>query len=100
MESALRALDSELHPDPDGVVRVLRVERVRVVPGLVEALIRVSYKLPGKRAWSDLYRFEFQEAGGEVIGVAHRISGIGRVDPDFIVDRLLKLAASEPPPRQ
>lgn len=93
VRDALAALDSWMHLDAEGGARVIRVERLRNAPGLLEALVRVSYKARKRRAWSDLYRFEFQQAGSEVTVVAHHVSGMGRTDPDFLVDLLLRRLA-------
>lgn len=97
MKEALEALDSWIHVDPEGGVRVLKIERIRAAPGILEALVRISYKARPRRAWSDLFMLELQQAGAELTLVVHRVSGLGRTDPDFLVDCLAKRLALQAP---
>lgn len=100
MKEALKGLNSWVYSDSQGHTKVISVMHVKMLPGHLDALIRVSHKPMGRRVWSDLYRFEFQQIGDEIVVVAQRISGIGRTDPDFIIDSLLKLIAFQELPSQ
>ena len=93
LKEALKGLDAWTYSDAEGCINVIRVERVKALPGHLDALIKVTHRPVGRRMWSDLYRFEFQQVGAEIVVVAQRISGMGRTDPDFIIDALLKLVA-------
>ncbi|MEM0344514.1 MAG: hypothetical protein QXP94_00610 [Thermofilaceae archaeon] len=93
VKAALEALDSWVQADSEGGVRVVKIERIRTTPGMLEALVRISYKARSRRAWSDLFMLEAQQVGLEVFLEVHRISGIGRTDPDFLVDSLAKRLA-------
>lgn len=97
VKEALEALDSWIHADSEGGVRVVKIERIRTAPGILEALVRISYKSSIRRTWSDLFMLELQQAGSELILVIQRISGMGRTDPDFLVDCLSKRLALQAP---
>jgi len=94
LERALSTLGSLSRSFQDGSIRTVRLEHVKVGSAHLEALVRVSCKIGGQRLWSDLYRLVFREQGSAVVAAVHHISGVGRTDPDFLIDLLLKLAAA------
>lgn len=97
VEACLRALDAQEFPSPveagdatEEGIRVVRLELVERRGAALRALVRVSYKLSGRRVWSDLYQLELAPHAGELEAVVRRISGVGRTDPDFLVDALMR----------
>jgi len=75
--------------------RELRVDYVKRWETSIEALIRISYAVRAGKCWSDVYLFRLTPRGSEVIILVKRISGMGRTDPDFVIDELLRVLASE-----
>ncbi|MEM1509096.1 MAG: hypothetical protein QW291_04440 [Thermofilaceae archaeon] len=69
--------------------KVIRVEYVKKTGERLEALIRVIYKSRLGKRWSDSYVLTFTQLDSGTMVTAKRISGIGRVDPDFIVECLI-----------
>lgn len=92
ISEALRSLDSKylnalLEGDED--VKVIKVEYVKKTGEQLEALIRVAYKSKLGKRWSDSYVLTFTQLDSGTMVTAKRISGIGRVDPDFILECLI-----------
>lgn len=75
--------------------RRLHVDYVRVRRSSVEALIRVSYDVGAGKCWSDVYLFSVTPWDNKVVILVRRVSGIGRTDPDFMVEELLRALTSE-----
>ncbi|MCS7105508.1 MAG: hypothetical protein NZ954_08135 [Thermofilaceae archaeon] len=74
----------------DRATRVLTVEHTSTASSLVKALVKISYRVQGRKYWSDLYWIEIKSENNCMIATVRRISGVGRTDPDFIIDELLK----------
>lgn len=74
----------------DGV-KTIRVELVKSRKSCIEALVRVSYRVGGgSKCWSDLYLLALSPEGNVLKVDVRRISGVGRTDPDSIVDSLAR----------
>ncbi|MCD6357624.1 MAG: hypothetical protein J7L75_03495 [Thermoproteales archaeon] len=76
-------------------VRRLCIDYVKRREASVEALIRISYAVEAGKCWSDVYLFTLSPRGSTVVVLVKRISGMGRTDPDFVIDELLRVLASE-----
>lgn len=97
IKEALLALNSREYSVPigqssgeDQATRVLLVERVSITSGSALALVKISYRVQGRKYWSDLYWIEIKSENNCMIATVRRISGVGRTDPDFIINELLK----------
>lgn len=102
VEHALRTLDSRAFPGPldagcttEEGVRIVKLERLERSASSIEALIKISYKTGKRKLWSDLYVFKFVAVAGELEVAARRVSGLGRTDPDFIIDLLARTLAQQ-----
>jgi len=73
--------------------RRLSVEKLMVEAGHVEALIRVSYILSNAKCWSDVYRLDALPHAETLLIVVKRLSGMGRTDPDLIIDLIARFLA-------
>ncbi len=73
----------------DGDAKIIKVEYVKEVGERLEALIRIVHKSKLGKRWSDSYVFTFTRLDSGTVVTARRVSGVGRVDPDFIVERLV-----------
>lgn len=73
----------------DSDTKVIRVEYVKEVGGRLEAFIRIVHKSKLGKRWSDSYVFTFARLDSGTVVTAKRVSGVGRVDPDFIIERLV-----------
>jgi hypothetical protein len=103
VEAALKALDARSFTGPldagcglEEGVRIVKIERLERNAGSVGALIRVLYKVEKRKLWSDLYDFKFTVNAGELEVSVRRVSGLGRTDPDFIVNELARVLARQP----
>ncbi len=102
IEAALRALDSrglwgplDSERSAEECLRVVKLERLKAGTASLEALIRVSYRVKGRKLWSDLYDLRIAVAADGAVVIVKRISGLGRTDPDFIVGELARLLAQQ-----
>lgn len=93
LRKALLELDSRRYPlstEAEGA-RLLKVEYVEESGDRLNALVRVIYRLQGRKCWSDLYNLAIEPSGElSVLIAVKRISGIGRTDPDFLITELVR----------
>jgi len=73
--------------------RMVKVESVRMGDGFIEALVKISYRARAAKYWSDVYLLRLQPGFEGIVVELARCSGLGRTDPDLVVDMLARLLA-------